>query len=190
MRVKVLVSIVAVAVAGVGVGLHSPAGAGTNGLLQNTLTVVKVVEGPVPAGAVFEVEVDCEPLATSPASEGGSFTTLQFDENGDAIGPDSVDVGPFTECTATETVTNGAAVSYACQVAGPVVKSQPEGPPPPLPLAECTDDQSVTFYEVVEAEGTITVTNTFEEEPPPPPAVDDDDDVIGDVVTATPSFTG
>ena len=179
MRKRALVGTVAIVVAVTAAGLLTPAASQSQ---QNTFTVVKVVEGPVPAGAVFEVTVDCEPTLSSPATEGFEPQTFQFDETGDPIGDNSVEVGLFVDCTAEETVTNGATVSYACEVDSPNFDA-PEGPSPFVPV-ECIDDQTVHFDEVLAASGTITVTNLFEEEPPPPP------EVVADVVTATPPFTG
>ncbi len=184
MRTKLLIAVAALALT---VAVFGPFGAADAQQEQNSFTVVKVVDGPVPAGSVFEVEVTCTSKESSPA-EGFGSTTMQFDENGDPIGANTITGGPFTNCTATETVTNGASVTYACSATFPSGSpGAPEGAP-----AVCLDDQTVSFDNIGGAEGTITVTNTFAEPPPPPPpVVDDDDDVVDDgVVTATPPFTG
>jgi len=187
-RIKIVVALSAVLAASAGFGLLSDAGAGPTPAV-NTFRVVKVLEGPVPAGAVFEVEVVCTPdINSAPSTELVAATTFEFDENGDPIGPDSVGVGLFETCTAEETVTNGAAVAYACQVSQ-VAGAATEGSAD----VACVDDQTVHFGEVAGAEGLITVTNTFEAAPPPPPPpppdVLPDDDTPG-VVDATPTFTG
>ena len=183
MRIRAVVGTVGLVVATAATGLLTPA-AGQSQV--NTFTVVKVVEGPVPAGAVFEVTVTCQgAFPEAPPTEGGGQQTFQFDENGDPIGNNAVSVPAGVDCTAEETVTNGAAVGYACEVDFVVPTSgtaddEGNGFVP----AECLDDQTVHFDDVLGASGTITVTNTFEEDPPPPP------DVVADVVTATPPFTG
>jgi hypothetical protein len=111
--------------------------------------------------------------------------------------------GPGYACTAVETVSHGATVSYACDV--------PDGVTPVAPaenghvLARCIGDQTVEFggiaadegdsaepeLEIPGAEGTVTVTNTFEEPPPvePPPATAPAAAQAG-VVAARPTFTG
>lgn len=181
MRIRAVVGIIAIAIAALGVGLLTPA---SGQAPPNTFTVVKVVEGPVPAGAVFEVTVTCVDNRVDAApAEGFPPVTMTFDEDGNPLDDNSLDVNLYTDCTAEETVTNGAAVTYACEASAPVPGSPAEGPA----LVSCLDDQTVRYDEVVGAEGTITVTNTFEE---PPPVVDDDDVVDDDVVTATPPFTG
>ncbi len=194
--------------AAMAIGIWGPAGAGPNGAYEpNEFTVEKVVEGPVPPGAVFDVEVDCQLLnGVAHAETVATPATFQFDENGAPLGPNALAVGFGYQCTATETVTNGAIVSYACEVDNPVAIPL-AAEPLETPIAECIDDQTVRFnyapcstapaeacagpteliVEVL-ASGTITVTNTFEEEPPPDVAPDD---VAADgVVAATPPFTG
>ena len=193
MRTKLGMSIIAVLAAVAAFGLAPDAGArqaegpGTG----NTFSVVKEVVGPVPAGTVFEVTVQCVLDApAAPDAELVPVTVFQFDEDGNPIGPNSVDVGFFETCTAEETDDGGAAsVSYACQTAVPVANAPSEG----NGQISCVNDQSVHYGDVSGANGTITVTNTFEEEPPPPPPPPPDvepDDVVPDVVNATPSFTG
>jgi hypothetical protein len=182
MRTRVLLGVVA-ALAAVLVAAWMPAANG--GEVDNSFTVVKEVVGPVPPGSVFEVEVECQNQGGAP-DEGANGGTVTFDEDGNPTSPNTLDVGLFTTCTATETVTNGAAVSYACAVSGG--DNAPEGDS----QVACEDDQTVSFGEILGANGTITVTNTFEEEPPPPPPPPDvePDDVVPDVVNATPPFTG
>ncbi len=156
---------------------------------DNTVVVEKVVDGPVPPGAVFEVEVTCQGLPNGDAAtEGVGVEIFRFDENGDPIGVNSLSLGQGNVCTVVETVTNGASVSYACDTR--VVNGIPagaEGPPPAPVFVECVDSQTVHFYDISGAEATFTVTNTFEEPPPPDVAPDD---VAADVVAATPPFTG
>ncbi|HYF47067.1 MAG TPA: hypothetical protein VD926_12700 [Acidimicrobiales bacterium] len=179
MRSKVIGGALALALATVGAS-WLPAADAQSG---NTFTVEKVVVGPVPAGAVFEVTVQCEGSATS-APEGFAGGTVQFDETGAPLNDNTFNVGFFETCTAEETVTNGASVSYSCEVSQ-TADSPGEGDS----QLECVDDQTVFFGDVALANGTITVTNSFEETPPPPPDVDPDD-VEPEVVVASPSFTG
>jgi hypothetical protein len=161
---------------------------------SNTFIVEKVVVGPVPADAVFTVEVTCQDIAhdsSSAAPAADPSLTVQFDANGVPMGENTLSVNFLTECTAVETVTNGAAVTYECAVEAP-----PEAAPDAAAgavngqtLVECTDDQTVVFHEVGEAKGTVTVTNTFQEVIPDDVAPAADAAPSG-VVAARPSFTG
>jgi hypothetical protein len=77
--------------------------------------VEKVVAGPVPDGAQFEVEVPC--LNQDNGHAEPMVTTLTFDETGAPTGVNSVVLNPASAtCTVTETVANGATVSHACSV--------------------------------------------------------------------------
>jgi hypothetical protein len=166
----------------------------------NTFTVDKVVVGPVPDGAVFEVEVTCESIHMVEEAAGAAGVpvpapvTMTFDDNGDPLDANMVSVPPGAKCHATETVANGAAVSYACVATPPVVEpwvtDDSATPAEPEPV-ECTDDQTVEFHYIAGATGTVTVTNTFEEPPPvePPPAAAPAAAQTG-VVAARPAFTG
>jgi hypothetical protein len=183
MRVKLSMVAAAVALTALALVTTSPADAGP-GEPVNTFTVNKVVEGPVPAGTVFAVEVACLPNLGAP-TELVATVTMEFDETGAPLTENSVDVGLYETCTAEETDDGGAAsVAYSCDVSAPI-----DAPTEGFFDLECEDDQTVRFGEVVAAQGTITVTNTFEDAPPPPPDVEPDD-VLPDVVNATPTFTG
>jgi len=189
-------------------GLVIPADAQNGNGPGNYVVVEKVVDGPVPEGTVFEIEVDCTPSAPvgSPEAEATPSVpdpppvTLKFDANGDPIGTDMVSAPLFGTCKVTETVDGGAStVSYECAV-----------PPPPNGTADpevngvsaaCKDDQTVAFgtpdaeqnaeYELIGAEGTVTVTNTFEPEPEPEPETAPDSVARQpSVVAARPTFTG
>ena len=186
-------------------GLITPADTG-NG---NYVVVEKVVEGPVPEGTVFEIEVDCTPTAPTVAPEAEATpsipdpepVTLKFDANGDPIGTDMVSAPSFGTCKVTETDDGGAStVSYECSVPPmPNGTVDPEANGAPV---ECLDDQTVGFgqvmvaeenldYEIIGAEGTVTVTNTFEEEPEPEPETAPDSAARQpSVVAARPTFTG
>lgn len=190
MRTRTFAALTAAALALVAVGFFGTAEAG----LTNTFIVEKVVVGPVPADAVFDVQVTCERVlngANAAPAATPSTQTFQFDANGAPIGANTVAVPDGTECTAVETVTNGAAVTYACAVEAPT-DAAPDaagGAGNGQVLVECTDDQTVLFHQVADAEGTVTVTNTFEE------VIADDvapaaDAAPAGVVAARPSFTG
>ena len=163
------------------------------GVLAN-LTVVKVVEGPVPAGTTFEIEVTCV-SSVSAAADGvaaPSATTLTY---GDAGGTDSLPVGPGDRCTVTETVDGGAdSVSYACAVTDPGQQGD---------FVQCSADMQTVDYDVVfgPAGATVTVTNSFSEDPPTTTTTTTTTTTPGDpeppvsgaspgVVAATPTFTG
>jgi len=166
-------------------GVFTPADAG-QGSNVNFVRVDKVVDGPVPEGTVFEVEVDCS--ATS-----GVPPTLKFDAAGVPLNSNTVFASIVDTCTVTETVTGGATVSYACQVdqgndAGPRNVAEPAEP---SWVAECTDSQTVDFGEVSGETVVITVTNTFEPEPEPEPEREPEQEAApAGVVAARPTFTG
>jgi hypothetical protein len=163
------------------VGLLPAADAG-NG---NYVVVEKVVDGPVPEGTVFEIEVDCSPTNGVPPTVASDPdpVTLTFDANGDPLDADRVGATPFQTCTVTETVTGGATVGYACAVEQVMNGAAPDA----APGASCLDDQTVVFEDVVGAEGTVMVTNTFEPELEAQP---DSAARAPGVVAARPAFTG
>lgn len=149
-----------------------------------TLTITKVVDGEGPTGG-FVIDYSCEFLAGSPG-EGAASGSLNFDAAGPGQPESQVITLPSSfgiECHVEETDANGAdATTYACNVTFP---NEGGG------TSRCDDDQTVVYFEqVLDVDGEITVTNTFEadvlpdDEDPPPPAVDPD------VVVATPPFTG
>ena len=166
---KALTVVAAVVVLAVAVLLPGPVDAGGEPE-GNAFTVVKVVDGDAPADAVFEVTVTCDATTGSEADPALITPVLQFDANGTPIGDHMVIVPQGRSCTATETVTNGASVSYACASG---TSSQ----------VTCDGDQTIHFGDVEGAEGTITVTNTYADAAPA-------DAAPADVVAATPTFTG
>ena len=191
-------------------GLITPADAGDDG---NYLIVTKVVDGPEPEGAVFTIEVECTPTNGVPAADptANGPVTLRFDATGDPLGAGiSADdrevrvgpVGPNTTCKVTETDDGGAStVSYQCAV--PPLPNGIADPKVFVTPVECIDDQTIRFrgntaapaenaeYDVIGAEGTVTVTNTFE--PEPEPEAETAPDSVArqpSVVAARPTFTG
>jgi hypothetical protein len=140
---------------------------------QNQLTVVKVVEGPVPSTASFTVQVDCQPV------QGGAVPTVTFDASGTATSNPTFPVGAGPTCVVSETQRGGARnVNYACATTpGP---TDPDGT-----LASCTDadGNTVHFGDVVNDSATITVTNSFGGPPAVPPPV-------AEAVQVAPVFTG
>ena len=188
-------------------GLITPADAGRGS--DNYVVVDKVVDGPVPEGTVFEIEVDCTPSVPvgSPEAEATPSVpdpppvTLEFGANGDPLGTDMVSAPLFGTCKVTETDDGGAStVSYECAV--PALPNGTADPQPNGAPVECIDDQTVGFgrmvdaaqnaeYEPIGAEGTVTVTNTFEPEPEPEPETAPDSVARQpSVVAARPTFTG
>ena len=187
-------------------GLITPADAGNGS--GNYVVVDKVVDGPVPEGTVFEIEVDCTstvPVGSPEAEATPSVpdpdpVILEFDANGDPLGTDMVSAPLYGTCKVTETGNGGSStVSYECAV-----------PPPPNGTADpqlngvsaaCKDDQTVAFgtpdaeqnaeYELIGAEGTVTVTNTFDPEPEPEAdAAPNSAARQPSIVAARPTFTG
>ena len=167
-------------------GLIGPAGAG--GGSENEVVVVKSVVGPVPAGAQFEVEVSC--LNQDNGGSEPMVTTLIFDETGAPVGNDSVVLGALSAtCTVTETVTNGATVSYACAVSATHDGGTDAGTEGADPVS-CLDDQTVQFMDIDLAVGTVTVTNTFAEDPEPEAEAEAAEAAVAGIVSARPAFTG
>jgi hypothetical protein len=161
------------------------AGGTLGGLLQPlpTLTVKKVVTGPVPPGTTFTVSVQC--VGADPAAAGSASTTattapvhaasnpvpvvITFDAQGNPTTPGSnvLSVVIPSTCTVTEEPPNGGAqsVSYGCVHSSGVV---------------CEPNQQTVQYPGDDTSGetaTVTVTNVFPPPPPPP-------------VVVSPQFTG
>jgi hypothetical protein len=132
-----------------------------------TLEVHKEVVGPGPSGP-YTIDVDCPGADEVPddpfelaAGESQEVLVTNIDES--------------VTCTVTETVTQGATVTYACTAGF---------------RAGCVDGQSIIFG--AEASGSITVTNTFPE-PEPEPVPDPEPEpaaAAAGVVAARPAFTG
>lgn len=140
-----------------------------------TLNVTKVVDGPVPDGTTFDVQIDCD-VTVGPAAdaEGGPTTqTITFDATG---GTQSISVPQFQPtCTITETVDGGAeTVVYA------------EDVPSDDDFCEYSvgaDSIGVSYSRAEQC--SVSITNTFAEAPAPPPAVDP-----ADITQGQPAFTG
>jgi hypothetical protein len=180
MRNSIRIFVVTAMALGV-VGLAAlPGGAGAV-LRVNTVTVVKIVDGPVAPTTTFTVGVDCaNVLAGSVGTTAVSHTDITFDSTGQPTSNDRVSVGAGIECTATETVNGGAtSTTYACDM----VHGSTDQIGPPF-LGNCTADNVATFTDVLGDAATITVTNTFPtpETPPAPPVVQ--------AIQAAPNFTG
>lgn len=125
------------------------------------VTVTKVVEGAVPPGAQFVVDVDCEGADVQPSAQ------LTFTGSGSQT-VEVIDSG--VTCTVTETSTSGAAVSYACEITSNAGGGD----------SACTGGNAV-FFETGAVDATITVTNDFRPPPEPPAA---------EAVLAPARFTG
>jgi Domain of unknown function (DUF5979) len=150
-----------------------PAGAGVDGGSQPTLTIRKVVNGPVPAGTQFVVTVSCDGEIIRPGGPGSSTRQLTFDAQGNPATSGSIDFIDDGQCTVTETQTGGAAsVVYECEgtVPPPVMlegagRSSPRvaGPAPPQPCETSGPQSDPITVNIVgnDEEVTVTVTNTF-----------------------------
>ena len=124
------------------IGFASVAGAGER---FQTLEVVKEIVGPVPPGAEFAVEVQCEGQSGPTIDE-----TLTFTESGSQI----VDLtGGSLSCSVEETEAAGATVTYACEA---------------VSASTCTSDRTITNQSDIAA-SIVTVTNTYVPEPEPAP---------------------
>ena len=152
---------------------------GAQPVLVPTVTVKKVVTGPVPPGTTFTVTVVCGVVATGAPTTPSSLTaqtapptsttTITFDARGDPTPPGSNVVTPLdvpASCTVTEEPPNGGAqsFSYACASTGAAAACQSNPQKVLLSPAETSGENA-----------TVTVTNVF---PPPPPVV------------VAPQFTG
>jgi hypothetical protein len=150
------------AVAGLLVLTPVPAGAGGDAD-PTTLEVHKEVVGPGPTGP-YTIDVDCPGADEAPdapfelaAGESQEVLITNIDES--------------VTCTVTETVTQGATVTYACTAGF---------------RAGCADSQTIIFG--AESSGSITVTNTFPEpEPDPDPEAEP---ATAGPIEAAPTYTG
>jgi hypothetical protein len=175
MRNSMRILVCAVFVAGAIALSAAPSGAGA--APTNTVTVVKHVTGPVPAGTTFTVEVSCV-SQLGPVAE--ATTPITFDASGTPTSENTVTTSAGTVCTATETQSGTAvAIAYQCSMErGPTDDS---GPPF---LGNCTGDNQATFGDVIGDAATITVTNSFVTPPTPPTTP------AAQAVQAAPAFTG
>ena len=176
---RVLVAAIAVVIVSAlvapGIGQAQP-------LPEHSLVITKIVEGDVPAGSTFEVEVECTFLFDN-APEGGfdPTQTVTFGEEG---GSETILV-PITvdECTATETEDAGAeSVVYGGEDNGCDITATETDVSADFP--DLNNNSSAPEGLLVTCE--VTVTNTFPTEEPPPPAPEP----AAQVVVVTPTFTG
>ena len=155
MRSFVLLSLAAAFVLGMSA---IPAGAGD--LPIQPIHIVKVVEGPVPEGTTFEVNVTCEDSQGQPEID----ETVTFPATGgeQVVGGG----GASIDCSLEETVTGGAAsVAFECD---------------PFENVTCLADGTGFTFSSDFAEVTVTVTNTFAAPPEP----------VAEPVVVAPVFTG
>ncbi len=169
---RTLVFAVILALAAVGLSLTSGVGAQSEGGAARSLIITKVVDGDGPTGG-YVVEVRC----TDDNQMSLPVITVTFD----AAGPDAPEdafvplVNDNQECTIQEVETQGAdSVTYEC-VDGD---------------HECLDDRTVDITTALDfSQSSFTVTNVFEADVEPGPPVEPPSGG-GDVVTATPPYTG
>jgi hypothetical protein len=162
-----------VVVVGLVGGLASSAGAGGD----VTFTVEKVVNGPVPPGTTFTVDLNCDD-----DPDVGS-TTMTFDENGNPVPAGSnvvmwtsIPVGGL-DCTPTEQPSD-ATVLYSCAADG-FVDCGSAGP----------QSEPIGVSITGTGSGTVTVANTFAETPPPETAPSPEA-TPAPAIVATAAFTG
>jgi len=171
-RLCALFGVLAVAGLLVG-GLASPSGAGGD----VTLTIEKVVSGPVPPGTTFTVDLNCE----EDPDVGG--TTMTFDAQGNptpagsnVVMYTSIPPGGF-DCIPTEQQPAGATVLYACTASG-------------VPDCGAAGPQSEPIVVNITGTGsaTVTITNSFPE--PTPTTTTLPQPLPAPAVVAPPTFTG
>ena len=105
--VKILV-VIALALGAVALAAV-PGGAG--GPIGNSLTVVKHVTGPVPAGTTFTVEVTCVSQLGAGAAAPIPDMVITFDATGAPTSDNSLTVSAGKQCTVTETANGTAAAA-------------------------------------------------------------------------------
>ncbi len=142
--------LVVVAALGMTAMLAGPVGAVEFPPSVNTLTIKKVVVGPVSASTTFTVHVHCEPTQGKASSINEDVV---FDSTGTATsGNEQIETSDFFACTATETVTGGAqTVAFACS---PTDDAD-------IDCSTTATSGTLEFMDVIDTTGTITVTNTF-----------------------------
>jgi hypothetical protein len=146
------------------IALMMTAGTASGGEPRPQLTITKVVDGPLPLGAQFVVDIECTGSGADPDQV--TFT-----------GPGSQTVNAGTKCAVEETETAGASVTYACEVTD-------DGG---SPETACGPGNNQVSFLSGTAAATITITNSFPAPPAPPePATPS----AAEPVTAAARFTG
>jgi hypothetical protein len=188
-------SCLAVSIASIAVFALAGPAAGGPAPVENSLTIVKTVEGPVPEGTTFTVTVECTNDVIDDGDGGTDSATVEFDADGQPTTDDVIDLvfGVEAEgvCTVTETVDGGAeSTTYACEgvsTASPAATAVA----PICPEAGPVEDDIVVNKSYPAIDATVTVHNTFVAAPttttttkPPAPAPSPA------AVVAKPTFTG
>jgi hypothetical protein len=174
------VAVGAVTVSGAGL---VPAGAGVSA--SAPLTIEKEVDGFVPDDTEFTVKVECvgprgEPIITTPGGPPAASVEIDFDNEGDPDGSNTVLFDRDGTCTVTETEDGDAEeVSYECEALIPPGASDPCGG-----VAGPQEDPIEVFIVHPDQKTTVTVTNEFPdpEKPAPAPAAQP--------LVVAPAFTG
>jgi hypothetical protein len=181
-----------------------PAGAGAGAPIGAApLKIEKEVDGVVPPDTEFTVKVEC--VGTRVGSiihtPNGSVAsaTVDFDEEGDPDGSDTITFDNPGTCTVTETHDGDAEdVSYECEGQFPVVSppqtsatpvdggfvgAQQDGVADPCGGVAGPQEQPITVFIEVETQfATVTVTNEFPDPVRPAPAAQ--------ALAVSPTFTG
>jgi hypothetical protein len=173
------------------------AGAGTLPRpLQAPLTIEKEVDGHVPDGTEFTVRVECDGAIIHTSNAPVSSTSVDFDNEGDPDGSNTIGFDAPGTCSVTETHDGDAEdVSYECQGQFPEVINPSDGDGfvgaqadqvgDPCGGVTGPQEKPITVYiEDGRQYATVTVTNEFPDKPEEPvtPAAQP--------VTVAPTFTG
>jgi hypothetical protein len=177
--------ILAALVAGLAGALLAPSGAGAQVIPTATLDVTKVVEGEVPPGTTFTIEVSCPAIVKGPPTDDAAVDaedwgggpegtedieeTLTFGEEGGTQSVEGITIAT-QHCTITETDTGGAEA---------VTTTAGAGDPDDCNVTPGTTSGEIDFDDATTCE--VIVTNTFPEPEPAPAA---------QAVTVGPTFTG
>ena len=129
------------------------------------LIVDKAVEGTQPEGSQFTIVVTCTPEGGQP-----EIDSIVIDGPGNVVDAGIPTTPDGVACTITESEDGGAtSVTFSCDDDG---------------VATCEADNRIEFPQGENGEGTITVTNTFEEPTPPTP------EPAAAAIETVPAFTG
>ena len=174
-----------------------PAGAGRPTVAFAPLTIEKEVDGVVPPDTEFTVRVECDdPAIFLPSAPNGVFSAeIDFDEEGDPDGSNTLTFVELATCTVTETHDGDAEeVSYECEGQFPANGSSGTGFDDELTAQQdlvadpCggvhgpTEDPITVFIESRDQNATVTVTNEF---PDPEKAAP-----VAQPLAVSPTFTG
>jgi hypothetical protein len=187
-RIRRSILFVSVAVLGV-VGFGTTAQAGLAGI-DAPLNIVKTVSGPVPDGATFTAQLQCDSKIIVIPGGTTDTVTVTFDSTGQPTSQDQYGFDDPGTCTVTETVNGGAATTtFACEGTAGATGSFTGQAIVEDPICPTAGPQptSITVNIVNPGQSaTVTIANTFVA-PTPPPV---EQPQVAPAVVTQPTFTG